>query len=93
LLAVTKGESAADFEFIFGALHEFQLQWTPSILLADGSDAITNGFAAVFGPPRIRLMCFFQVREKVEAYLKPLTKNGVCVQIKNDLHALQVCKG
>jgi len=32
--AVTKRETAADFKFLFRALHEVNLEWKPSILLA-----------------------------------------------------------
>lgn len=58
LLAVTTGETSEDFKFVFRALHNFHLEWTPTFLLADGSEAITNGFRAVFGEPLARLMCY-----------------------------------
>lgn len=89
--AVTKGETAQDFEFLFRALHEVNLEWAPSILLADGSEAITNGFHAVFGPPDVRLMCNFHVIKNVEPYLKSLTKNGIAGHLKEDIYTLQIC--
>jgi len=57
LLAVTKGESTKDLEFIFRALHNFVPEWSPNILLADGADAITQAFTLVFGEPKVRLIC------------------------------------
>lgn len=88
VLSVTKGESANDFEFVFRALHEAQLEWSPSFLLADGSDAITAGFIAVFGPPTIRIQCFFHVLKNIEPFLKSLSKED-CVSFKRDLTTLQ----
>lgn len=88
-VAVKKGGTTADFAFLYGALHSSNLDWVPSILLADDSDAISNGFVAVFGPPDVRLMCFFHVKENCEVYLKPLTKNGVCGHLKEDIEEIR----
>jgi hypothetical protein len=88
LLAVTTCERADDFEFVFHALHQMQLEWFPSLLLADASDAITAGFVAVFGPPTVRIQCFFHVLKNIETYLKPLPA-AVRVSFKHDLHTLQ----
>ena len=90
-LAVTKGETTTDFTFLFQALHNAYLEWSPTILMADGSDAISNGFTAVFGPPITRLMCFFHVIKNLETYFKPLTKKGVRLHLKEDIYALQSC--
>ena len=49
-LAVTRSETAEDFEFVFRTLHEARLEWQPTLLLADGSKAITLGITRVFGP-------------------------------------------
>lgn len=61
LLAVCKGESKDDFAFIFQALHSFNPEWMPTVLLGDACEA---GFVEVFGPPLIRLMCFFSRQEE-----------------------------
>lgn len=90
-VAVTKGETAEDFAFVFRAVHEADLQWNPTILLADGSEAITNGFQAVFSHPFTRLMCFFHVRKQVDMYLRPLTKDQLGPRLKGDIYALQTC--
>ena len=47
-VAVCKGEGTDDFSFIFESLRSHHLVWHPEVLLADGSDAITAGFRAVF---------------------------------------------
>jgi hypothetical protein len=91
LLAVIKGETCEDFSFVFRALHEYNLEWKPSILLGDASEAITNAFVNVFGIPAVRIMCYFHMLHNIEKYLKPLTKGGICVLIKLDIEALQHC--
>ena len=90
-LAVCKGEAAEDFAYIFRAVQMFCDEWAPDVLLADASDAITNGFINVFGVPRVRLMCYFHVVQKLEKYLKPLEcKKRVAV--KEDIRALQTAQ-
>ncbi|KAK7601130.1 hypothetical protein V9T40_008571 [Parthenolecanium corni] len=91
-MAVCKGETANDFAFIFKALHNYNLEWQPSILLADCSEAITNGFKQVFGEPRVRIMCFFHVLKNIEKYFKVITKKKTCTQLKDDIQSLQGCK-
>lgn len=88
-LVVCNAETGEDFRFIFEALHKYNLQWQPSVLLADGSDAITMGFVKVFGVPLVRIMCFFHVVENLEKYLKVLPKN--LLHIKQDIDVLQIC--
>lgn len=88
-IAVCKGESADDFGFIFDALHNFDLEWKPQLLLADASEAITNGFIKIFGAPRVRIMCFYHVLKNVENYFKRLTNKE---DLKADIYALQTCK-
>ena len=75
-LAILRGEAAEDYAFVFGALHQWDAKWKPSILLADGSDAITSGYATIFGVPDIRCMCYFHVLHNCEKYLKTLEKKG-----------------
>ncbi|KAK7601962.1 hypothetical protein V9T40_009403 [Parthenolecanium corni] len=90
-VGITKGEEQDDFAFIFKALHAAVLEWKPSVLLADGSEAITNGFIAAFGAPQVRLMCYFHVIKNLEKYLRPLSQNGVSLQLKEDIYLLQTC--
>lgn len=91
-IAVCKSETTDDFGFIFTALHDLDVEWKPTVLLADGSDAITAGFQLVFGEPLIRLMCFFHVLKNIEKYLKVLTKGKRHGDLKDDIHALQLCQ-
>ena len=88
-LAITKGDTKEDFSFIFRALHEADLEWQPSILLADGSQAITNAFLAVFHVLDVRLMCSFHFHKNVETYIRPL--KHVYAKIKADIYVLQTC--
>ena len=60
--------------------------------MADGGEAITNTFVAVFGSPDVRLMRYFHILGNVEKYLKLLTKGGICGHIKVDIQVLQLCK-
>lgn len=88
-IAVCKGESANDFGYIFDALHNFDLEWKPRLLLADASESITRGFVNIFGVPSVRIMCFFHVLQNVEKHFKRLTKYK---DLKQDIYALQTCK-
>ena len=90
-VAITKGETAEDFAFIFRALYESDLEWSPTLLLADGSEAITNGFLSVFHHLDKRLMCFFRVMKNVEMHLKPIIKNKGGLKLKEDIYLLQTC--
>ena len=62
-------------KFIFHALHEYDRDWKPKILLADAGEAITAGFSEVFGAPQVRIMCFFHVLKNLEKILKVLKDN------------------
>lgn len=86
-VALCKGETAADFAFVFRSLQKFNTDWNPTVLLADGADAITGGYVDVFGAPRIRLMCFYHVLHNLEKYLKPLAADRAAVL--EDIHVLQ----
>jgi hypothetical protein len=88
-VAVTKGETAEDFSFIFRSLRVYHTDYKPSILLADGSEAITNGFIAVFTEIAVRIMCYFHVIKNIEKYMKPI-KICTRVQLKTDISTLQM---
>lgn len=90
-LAICKDEAAEDFAFIFRAFHNFDPHWNPSVLLADGSEAITGGFRSIFGEPAVRIMCFFHVLKNLEPYFKGLKKRDECVKLKLDIQSLQTC--
>lgn len=87
-LAVMKGETTQDFEFVFRAVHNFNLEWQPSCLLADASEAITNGYINVFGQPAVRIMCYFHVVQNITKYLRSAPAR-TCGHIRADIQALQ----
>jgi len=89
--AVCKGETSEDYAFVFDSTRKQNPDWSPSILMADGSEAITAGFERVSGAPCVHLQCFFHVRKNIEKYLKMLTKGGVSGQILADLNCSQTC--
>jgi hypothetical protein len=91
-IAVCTREAAADFTFLFRAVHAYNIKWHPTIFLADASDAITAGFVEVFGEPKLRLMCFFHVVKNIEKYFKSITKGGHNSELRGDLSALQSAK-
>lgn len=59
-----------------------------TILLGDGSDAITAGFRDVFGEPEKLVMCFIHVVENLEPYSKRLKKSDQ-TNLNRDLRCLQ----
>jgi len=61
VLAICKGETSEDFQFMFEALHKEDVQWKLSILCADACEAITKGSRAIFGEPSVRIICYFHV--------------------------------
>ena len=59
------------------------------MLLADGSDAITNGYERVFGKPQKRIMCWAHVVRNVDKHLKSIAVKDK-LSIKTDISALQL---
>ena len=77
-LAVCTEERKDDFNFVFSALKRLRPSFTPGIVLADAAEAITNGFAEVYGPPTKRIICWVHVQRNIK---KRLTKLGLSKQI------------
>ena len=67
----------------------FGLDMKPTVLIADGSDAITNGFKNVFGSEFIRLLCYFHLTKNVKNKLKGLEAKQQ-TEIVNDISDLQL---
>ena len=97
-LSICSNETATDFEFIFVSIRKvvnalFTQDYKPSILMADGADAITNGFLLAFDYESVddcvRLMCwahvFRAVDKKTESIDEPQRKN-----IRDDIDSLQI---
>jgi hypothetical protein len=90
VLAILKGETEDDYAFAFEAIRQWDANWKPDMLLADGSDAITAAYMKVFGVPVVRIMCYFHVRHNCEKYLKTLGKKRD--DLLADIEALQHCE-
>ena len=91
-LAVLKGETTDDYAFVFRSMKLHVSDWSPKMLLADGSDAITAAFEQECGIPDVRIMCFYHVLHNCEKYLKPLQKCGKSDALKADITTLQHCR-
>lgn len=89
--AVTANETADDFTFIFQSLHLIDLEWQPTVLVANAAEVITIDFCQVFGKPVARVFCFFHMLHDIEKYLKVLPEGGTVGRIQADIDVLQTC--
>ncbi len=85
VLCICTNKTHLDFEFVCKTIkmsvEKLTLKpYQPGILMADAADAITNGFASVFGPHFVRLMCYAHVER---ACLRRL--NSVDIEEKNQI--------
>ena len=90
-ISVSKTEQSRDYEFLFRSLQDGLKKLDlpplePIALMADGADAITNGFNLVFGKEYKRGMCWAHCRRANEKYLKQHTRKN---EILEDLDKLQ----
>ncbi|CAF1379390.1 unnamed protein product [Adineta ricciae] len=95
-VAVCSNEKTADFTFIFRALQEgvskLDLQKIdPDILIADGSDAIRNGFQSVFGEKPI-VMCWAHMRRKVVKKVESMVDKMDKEDLLQDIDMLQLAQ-
>ncbi|CAF1036165.1 unnamed protein product [Brachionus calyciflorus] len=90
-VAICTRETKDDFEFLFRSILKKVPNFCPKYLLADGADAITNGFEAVYGKP-IRIMCWAHTERAVSNKLKLKNDKNETLkkQIMNDFHLLQL---
>lgn len=68
--ACTTHETTADYEFVFGAIQDaiecfYEQKFEPKTLIADGADAIRNGFYNTFSSAVIDIMCFAHVMRNI----------------------------
>ncbi|RMZ99193.1 hypothetical protein BpHYR1_051645, partial [Brachionus plicatilis] len=79
LLSICSNETHEEFCFIFSSLKKgllaiFNFEYKPDTLIADGAEAITNGFMECYGYSSVnefnRVMCWFHMKKKVEQELK-----------------------
>ncbi len=97
-LSICSGEIGDDYAFVFWSVKTMIDKlffgeistYRPTILIADGADAITNGFIMALGECLIRIMCWAHV---VRAVDKRLSVSGVKenkYDIFADIYALQL---
>jgi len=84
------------FKFIFNAVKEsvyeiYKVDYQPTILVADASDAITNGFKEVFEQLSQRVMCWFHMKKAYEDHESfTAIKNPHKDNIRQDIYTLQL---
>lgn len=66
----TSREAAGDFAFLFNAMRDsiadlFDVQFEPTILIADGADSIRNAFKQVFPLFSVMIMCYAHMMRAV----------------------------
>lgn len=97
-LAVCNCENAADYRFLFesvknGVRNIYDKEFKPKVLIADASDAITNGFEAVFGSNYKRIMCWAHVYRAIDNNIKIyLSNKESSIKIMDDISHLQLCQ-
>ncbi|CAF1133814.1 unnamed protein product [Brachionus calyciflorus] len=89
-MLITKNETENDFTFMFKTVRDlslqlYQWQYSPTVLIADAAQAITNGFKNVFELNK-RITCWAHVERKIKE-----RTNGIREQdlIKADFNDLQ----
>ena len=97
-MSICSNETAVDFEFIFASVKKvlsqlFDVDYKPSILQADGAEAITNGFMAAFEYESIddfvRLMCWAHVYRAIDKKVLPIDE-PLRTAIQDDIASLQI---
>jgi len=86
---VTKHENEEDYEYMFNALKRIvkeihQIDFEPTILLADTAGAITNGFSNVFKLTH-RVFCWSHVKRNIDAKLNSVLDKTIRTQITSDI--------
>ena len=71
---------------------ELYTEFCPTILVADGAPAITNGFTAAFGGILKRVMCWAHMIRKVEDRLSRISDKEIRANIRNDICFLQLAR-
>lgn len=94
-IAITTYEKADDYRFVFYCLkiaveNELGLTFQPKILIADASEAITNGFSSIFNYEFTRVYCWAHVVRNIIKKMKELKINEeIRNEIMKDIHILQ----
>ena len=95
-IAVCSNEKTQDFTFVFQALQDGVKKLNlpeinPDTLIADGSDAIRNGFEAVFGE-KYTVMCWAHMRRKVVKKIEAMVEKMDQEDLIEDVEALQLAQ-
>lgn len=96
-MSICTGETSEDFAFVFnslikGLLKLFNFKYLPKTLIADGADAITNGFMIAFGYEKHdfkRVMCWAHVVRNIDKRIYVITDEVYRNSIKQDIKELQ----
>jgi hypothetical protein len=97
-LSICSGETGDDYAFVFWSVKTMIDKlffgeistYRPTILIADGADAITNGFIMAFGECLIRIMCWAHVVRAVDKRLSVSGMKEYKDDIFADIYALQL---
>uniref|UniRef100_A0A914WUV5 MULE transposase domain-containing protein n=1 Tax=Plectus sambesii TaxID=2011161 RepID=A0A914WUV5_9BILA len=94
-LAITTAETETDFAFIFSTIKSLatqvlNLQFNPSILVADCADAIANGFSSAFSNDFVRVNCWAHVHRNMQKQLLTIKSEKLRSQFTSDIEALQL---
>jgi hypothetical protein len=95
-LAVCCDEKQQEFEFIFksicaGVERITESNFTPEVLITDGSGATRNAFLKIFNNDKI-VMCWSHMRRNVEKKLKSIKASANKKEIIDDVDKLQLCE-
>ncbi len=95
-VALCCNEKKEAFKFIFQSIKDsvkeiHPYDYEPTALVADGSDAITNGFTSVFKYLLFRVMCWFHMKKAYEDHESYVALDAPHKEnIKQDIYVLQL---
>jgi hypothetical protein len=99
-LSITYNEKGDDFAFGFNSIKESaakinDFEYKPNILIADGAEAISNGFNDAFPSFEKRVMCFAHVIRNIDSQLNRFitpTQKKVKYHLRKEILLLQLCE-
>jgi len=92
-ISITTGETSRDYGFIFNALKiAICITYKPTLLIADASEAITNGFAETFGTEFRRAYCSFHVMKNVDSKRHLVNNKVKWIQLRSTIAEMQLAR-
>lgn len=88
-IALLTNEDTESFAFVFQSLLKANVNYKPTILIADCAAAITRAFQLTFPHEFVRLHCWYHVKRNLDSKLKSLSKDKYN-KVQTDLYQLQV---